>query len=395
MHPSDRFAAKMARATCPRPELVMFLALREMRRAMVRFALLMASIGLLVFLILFQQTLQNGLITSFVGAIEQQSAPVLVYSVDGRRNLQGSIITPALEEQIRGVDGVGAAGLIGQGAFSVTAAGELTSAAIIGYSDPALGAPDSMVSGRLPESTGEVVAIDSAASDGFDVGDTVTVEPGGLDLEVVGLAERIGYQASTTLFTTYATYEAAVGAANPDAGGVLPAVMALTPADGITAEELVGRVNDAVPEADALTRADAAAETPGVAQVRQSFQVIFLLYGLVIPLITGLFFLIITLQKANSLTLLRAVGVPGAALVRSLLFQVFVVMVAGIGIGIALYTPLANQRLGGIPLSFQTGAVVFWAVTLLALGVLSSLFSARRVLRIDPLEATTGAGVST
>jgi len=373
----------------------MFLALREMRRAMVRFALLMASIGLLVFLILFQQTLQNGLITSFVGAIEQQSAPVLVYSVDGRRNLQGSIITPALEEQIRGVDGVGAAGLIGQGTFSVTAAGELTSAAVIGYSDPALGAPDSMVSGRLPESTGEVVAIDSAASDGFDVGDTVTVEPGGLDLEVVGLAERIGYQASTTLFTTYATYEAAVGAANPDAGGVLPAVMALTPADGITAEELVGRVNDAVPEADALTRADAAAETPGVAQVRQSFQVIFLLYGLVIPLITGLFFLIITLQKANSLTLLRAVGVPGAALVRSLLFQVFVVMVAGIGIGIALYAPLANQRLGGIPLSFQTGAVVFWAVTLLALGVLSSLFSARRVLRIDPLEATTGAGVST
>ena len=205
----------------------MFLALREMRRAMVRFALLMASIGLLVFLILFQQTLQNGLITSFVGAIEQQSAPVLVYSVDGRRNLQGSIITPALEEQIRGVDGVGAAGLIGQGTFSVTAAGELSSAAVIGYSDPALGAPDSMVSGRLPESTGEVVAIDSAAADGFDVGDTVTVEPGGLDLKVVGLAERIGYQASTTLFTTYATYEAAVRAANPDAGGILPAVMAL------------------------------------------------------------------------------------------------------------------------------------------------------------------------
>jgi putative ABC transport system permease protein len=37
--------------------------------------------------------------------------------------------------------------------------------------------------------------------------------------------------------------------------------------------------------------------------------------------------------------------------------------------------------------------VVFWAVTLLVLGVVSSLFSARRVLRIDPLEATTGAGV--
>jgi putative ABC transport system permease protein len=252
-----------------------------------------------------------------------------------------------------------------------------------------------MVAGRLPETEGEVVAIDSAAEDGFDVGDSVTVEPGGLELAVVGLAEQIGYQASTTLFTSFDTFSAAVSSANPDATGVLPAVMALAPADGVSAQELVERVNDAVPDADALTRADAAAETPGVAQVRQSFQIIFLLYGLVIPLVTGLFFLIITLQKANSLTLLRAIGVPGSALVRSLLVQVLLVMVAGIGIGIALYTPLANQRLGGIPLSFQTGAVVFWSVTLLVLGVVSSLFSARRVLRIDPLEATTGAGVGT
>jgi putative ABC transport system permease protein len=70
-------------------------------------------------------------------------------------------------------------------------------------------------------------------------------------------------------------------------------------------------------------------------------------------------------------------------------------MVLGIAIGVALYTPLANQRLGGIPLSFQTGAVVFWSAALLVLGVLSSLFAARRVLRIDPIEATTGAGVGT
>ena len=63
----------------------MFLAFKEMSRAKVRFALLIAAIGLLVFLILFQQSLQNGLITAFVGAIRDQTAPVLVYSVDGQR----------------------------------------------------------------------------------------------------------------------------------------------------------------------------------------------------------------------------------------------------------------------------------------------------------------------
>ena len=92
----------------------MFLALREMRRAKVRFALLISAIGLLVLLILAQQAIQNGLITSFIGAIERQSAPVLVYSVDGQRTLQGSIITPPLEKTIDSVDGVAKSGRIGQ-----------------------------------------------------------------------------------------------------------------------------------------------------------------------------------------------------------------------------------------------------------------------------------------
>lgn len=99
----------------------MFLALKEMRRAKTRFGLLIGAVALLVFLILFQQTLQNGLITSFVGALRHQSAPVLVYSVDGRRNLQGSVITPDLERSIGAVDGVARAGRIGQRTLSTQA----------------------------------------------------------------------------------------------------------------------------------------------------------------------------------------------------------------------------------------------------------------------------------
>ena len=371
----------------------MFLALKEIRRAKLRFALLTGSVGLLVFLILFQQTLQSGLITSFVGAIENQSAPVLVYSVDGRVNLQGSVITPDLAAQIESVDGVAKAGHLGQGTFSVRAGGPTETVGIIGYDTEGLGSPENLVEGRRPGADGEAVALASAAGDGFDIGDTVTVEPGGYDITVVGLAEQIGLQATTTMFTTYPTFERAVTAGNPDATSAPPAVITLAPESGVSAAELVARVNDAVPSADAYTRATAAAETPGVAQVQQSFNIIFLLYGLVIPLVTGLFFLIVTLQKAGALTLLSALGVPGSRLVRALLAQVIVVLAVGILIGIVLYTPLSRQQLGGIPLSFQTGAVVFWSVLLMVLGVLSSLFAARRVLAIDPIEATHGAGV--
>jgi hemin transport system permease protein len=173
---------------------------------------------------------------------------------------------------------------------------------------------------------------------------------------------------------------------------VLPSALGVRPAPGVSAAALARRVNDVSTDADALTRDQAARKSPGVAQVRQSFQVIFLLYGLVVPLVTGLFFLIITFQKAAALTLLRAIGARSAVLVRSLLVQVLLVMAGGLALGVALYAPLSQMTLGSIELRFDGGAVAFWIVLLLVLGLLSAVVAARRVLRIDPIEATTGGG---
>lgn len=371
----------------------MFLALREMRRAWVRFALLVAAIGLLVFLILFQQGLQNGLITSFVGAIRNQSAPVLVYSVDGQRVLQGSVIIPQLEELVRGTPEVGDVGYLGQGTFTVTAGDEVADASIIGYEREGLGSPRDLTAGRLPEGAGEAVASDDDADEGFDIGDVVVVEPGGLELTVVGLAPDAQLSVTPTLFVGYDTYLEAVAARNPDGGAPLPNALAVVPADGTTPDELVTVLNGTSDDIDALTRDQAADLSPGVAQVRQSFQIIFLLYGLVVPLVTGLFFLIVTIQKAGALTLLRAIGAPASRLVSGLLVQVVVIVGLGLLIGTALYYPLTVLGATSLSLEFDLGTVGLWAVLLMALGLASALVAARRVLAIDPIRATTGAGV--
>mgnify|MGYP001811852599 CR=1 FL=1 len=369
-----------------------------MSRAKTRFGLLVAAIALLVFLILFQQSLQNGLITGFVGAIRNQNAPVLVYSVDGQRVVQGSIITPDLEAELRDVDEIGEVSRLGQGTFTgqPARADSTFDTTIIGYELGAdgegLGAPAELVDGRYP--TTELEAVASTGGDfEFAVGDTVVLQPGGFTVEIVGLADDIQLNVAPTLFTSYDTWSTAVQSVNPDAGQPLPNVMVAAPADGVSDDELVTAINAQSLEFDALTREDAAAETPGVAQVQQSFQLIFLLYGLVVPCVTGLFFLIVTFQKANSLTLLRAIGAPASRLVASLLIQVVLIIGAGLFVGTALYYPVSQAELGGLSLRYESGAVVFWTVLLLVLGVLSALVAARRVLRIDPIEATTGAGV--
>jgi putative ABC transport system permease protein len=382
----------------------MFLAFREIRRAKARFGLLVAAVALLFFLILTQQALQSGLITSFVGAIEAQSAPVLVYSVDGQRTLQGSRIPPPLEESVAAHPDVAELGRIGQGTFTVAVAsdgeappgpeevGEASDAAVIGYERAELGAPEELSSGRMPEAPGEAVGSDAD----FALGDTVQVlAPDGTasqELVVVGLARDAQLQVTATLFVAWPDYEAAARAANPDAGALLPNALGARPRDGVAPEDLARAVNEANEEAEALTRTQAAEDAPGVTQVRSSFQVIFLLFALVVPLVTGLFFLIVTFQKSRSLTLLRAIGAPAGALVRSLLVQVLVVIGGGVLVGALLYAPLTQVEVGTLDLRFDLRAVALWAALLLVLGVLSAGVAARRVLAIDPVEATTGGG---
>ncbi len=369
----------------------MFLALREMRRAKARFSMLVVAIALLLFLILVQQSLRDGLIGAFTGAIDRQSAPVLVYSVDGQRTLQASVISPRLRRTIESAGGVGQAGMIGLSTFTARiSGGARTSVALFGYQIASVGGPDRLVAGRMPKSPGEAVGSGGA----FSLGDTVRLSatPRAPALRVVGIAPDAEIQVLPTLFVSWPDYGAWVRAANPDASAVPPSAIGVSPSPGTSAQALVARIDAAAPEAEALTRADAARRTPGVEAVSASFSVIFLLFASVVPLVAGLFFMIVTLQKARSLTLLRAIGAPGTTLVRSLLLQVVIVLCAGIALGTLIWLPVSQATIGQLSLGFDAGAVLLWGALLLSLGVASALVAARRVLAIDPVEATTGGG---
>ena len=299
---------------------------------------------------------------------------MLVYSTDGQRTLQASVLTPELEAVARSADGVGAAGRIGQGTFTVTAGGDIAEASIIGYETVGLGSPGGPQRGpapaRVPARPWPAPRTPRA---GFDVGDVVTIEPAGAALTSSGSPR-------TPSSTSDRRCSSPTTATSPPSrrGTRTPARRCRTRSASPRSRAPPRRRSSASIDAtsddlDALTRDQAADDAPGVAQVRQSFQVIFLLYALVVPFVTGLFFLIITVQKAGALTLLRAIGAPGRRLVAALLVQVVIIVGLGLVVGIALYTPLTIVSATALGLRFETAAVVGWSVLLLALGLLSSL----------------------
>lgn len=371
----------------------MFLALTEMRRAKVRFGLLAGAVGLLVFLILFQQALLSGLINQFIGAIKNQSGEVLVFNEQARKNLEGSIILPPQQAAIAEVEGVEAASPLGEATFTVTAGGDELDAVLFGYVLDQPGAPTSLIEGRLVQAANEAVASEKDRDAGFDIGDVVTVEPDGAAITIVGIARDINYSVQPVLFVDFDTFEAAKRTRNPDAEQILPSAIAVKVADGSTAAQVAQRINDQVDGVEALTRQEAVDGSPGVSSVRTSFTVILGLFYLVVPLVTGLFFLIVTFQKASALTLLRAIGASARSLVWSLLVQVVIVMTIGSLVAFGLYS-VAIQGVANLGVRVEVMPAVVTSLVVLALALLTSLVAVRRVLRLDPLSATTGAGVA-
>ncbi|MEZ5273016.1 MAG: hypothetical protein R2694_12045 [Ilumatobacteraceae bacterium] len=218
------------------------------------------------------------------------------------------------------------------------------------------GAPTTLSAGRLPSAEGEAVASEKDEGDGFGVGDTVTVVgPGGtLDLTIVGVARDLNYSVASTMFASFDTFAAAKRVRNglPSGTEVLPSVLAVEVAAGADAQTGGGpQLPLRWPGVEPLTRQQAVDGSPGVSSVRTSFGVILGLFYLVVPLVTGLFFLIVTFQKASALTLLRAIGARARTLVVALLVQVVVVMALGSLVAFGLYAGalqgVKNLRTGG------------------------------------------------
>ena len=368
----------------------MRLAWAEIRRAKLRFGALTGAIALLVFLIFFQQSLSGSLLSQFTGGLEHQSASVVVYSADARRSVDGSRVTPDQMAAVSNVGGVAEMGPIGEGSFTVKLEeGETKDTTVFGYELDGPGFPTTLSSGRLPQADGEAVASAADASAGYAIGQRLTVLPGGVTLTVVGQADDTQFNVQPTLFVSWPTYEDLVRSANPDAIAVLPSLVGVEPMSGIDPGYLAASITEQVEGVEALDRATAVASLPGVASIQQSFAIILGLAFVVVILLTGFFFLIITVQKMASLTLLRAVGAGNWFLLRNLLFQVLLVIAAALVIAIPLTIfAVSAASSAAFAATADPSVLLITSASIVILGVLASVGAMRRLTKIDPAAAT-------
>ncbi len=388
----------------------MFIALRELRRSIGRFLLLTGAVALLVLLLLFFQSVAGALTLGITGGVENNSADVLVYSDRARQNPAASFLSADAAPAVARVAGVGRVAEVGRAtvgaavpvrgpsAEEATAEGEAgEDVVVVGLGDLSFGGPDRLDEGRRAETDGEAVFSGSSLSDGFEVGDVVLVE--GVELTVVGRSDDAAFDVSPTFYVPTAALAEIV---TSRAGAPVDAPiswLAVEAADGVDPADVAAEVNAlgfTGPDGagiEALERSAAAGALPGADQITQSFGILYLLLFIVVTIVTGVFFLILTVQKQRSLVLLRAVGASRWDVVKPVLAQVAIVVLGGCAVGVAAAAGLLRLAQDVFGSSLDPRTTVATVAFLFVLAILASLGAIRRVLAIDPLEATTSGTI--
>lgn len=364
----------------------MQLALSELMRAKLRFGLLAGAVGLLVFLLLFLNTLSQTLLRFFVGGIESNSAQVLVYDGAARQNLQASRLDPAALSQVRGVDGVGDAAPIGQTTVAADAGRGLTDVTLWGFVPGRPGQPGKVIEGQMP-GPGEALVDKADSENGFAVGAEIELKPTGRRVRIVGYTQDSKFAVLPTAYVTLDEYESIFRELNPMTPYVPLSAIGVDAVRGVAPTELADRINAAVPGVDALERKQAAAAVPGVESISQSFSLIVGITFIIVVLVIGFFFLILTVQKLRIFMALLAVGASVGRLAKSLLIQIAIVVGMGL-IGALLLLLLATATSSeSFPLKIEPTLVLEATSAVLVFSLLSALVSVRRINRLDPAEA--------
>jgi putative ABC transport system permease protein len=374
-----------------------FLALRELSFARGRFALMGAVVALVAVLMVLLSGLSVGLVNDGVSGLQRLPVTSLAFQHDVEESsaFSRSVISPDAVEDWAQQPGVAEAAPFGNALVNGrTDADVEIDLALFGvelgsFVDPAVH------EGARLAGEGEVVISASAADEGIDVGDTIVLEPSGMELEVVGvLADQhtfghvdIGYLSLRSWQEARAgvrpgdevpdrVYDEITAVAVKAAGGKDVDLAAGDKAAGTTSMELEESFN----------------ASPGYTAETSTLNLIQWFLYAISALVVGAFFTVLTIQRRGEIAVLRAMGASKGYLLRESLLQSIVLLAISAGVGI-----LAGVAMGAaisrtaMPFALEAGPIAGATLLLLVLGVLGAGIAVLRITRVDPLAALGGS----
>jgi hemin transport system permease protein len=362
--------------------------LKEIWRSKLKFGLLAVAVGLLFFLLIFVNTLSSNLLDGFVGAIENNTSDLLVFDADAQATIPASRLEPAQVEAVGQVAGVSRVAPISEMSTETVLGGEETDLSLWGIEVGGPGTPDALVEGRLPGS-GEALVDTSGRDAGLAVGKTFEIA--GVEIEVTGVAADATYAVTPTVYVSSETWGEVFSAMYAGAAPPPINLIGVEVTAGSALEQVATDIGS-LEGLEALLPTEAAAATPGVSSIKQSFGLITAITFVIVVIVVGFFFQILTVQKLRVFAVLEAIGTRLAALAGYILGQIGLLVGLGVLVGIAMLVGAAAATRDQFAISIDPVLVGWLGGGLLLASLASGITSIRRVVRQGVSGVASGGG---
>ncbi|GGS90467.1 ABC transporter permease [Nonomuraea spiralis] len=355
----------------------MFVALRDLRFAKGRFALMGTVVFLITLLVTMLSGLTAGLARENVSAVEGLPAAHLVFDGAEKPAFADSRITDRTWQDWRQVAG-DAVERLGVSMSRLAYGDERSTAAALFGVQPG----GALAQGRPVGAGGIVLSTALATGTGLKSGDTLQIA--GEDFTVSGIGDEASYSHTPVAWIEIGDWQRM--ARRGDAATVAT-VLALTTdaptspnaADLDAADARIGTTT--VPLSEAPAAIGSFSSENGSLQLMRGF--LFAISALVI----GAFFTVWTIQRRGDVAVLKALGASTGYLLRDALAQAVVVLLAGAAAGGLLGAGLGALAEGTVPFVLSAATTVVPVAVLVLLGAAGAALAIRKITSVDPLTA--------
>ncbi|MDU0215100.1 ABC transporter permease [Staphylococcus aureus] len=347
----------------------MFLAWNEIRRNKLKFGLIIGVLTMISYLLFLLSGLANGLINMNKEGIDKWQADAIVLNKDANQTVQQSVFNKKdIENKYKKQATLKQTGEI------VSNGHQKDNVLVFGVEKSSFLVP-SLIEGHKATKDNEVLADETLKNKGFKIGDTLSLSQSDEKLHIVGFTESAKYNASPVIFTNDAT----IAKINPRLTG--DKINAVVVRDTNWKDKKLNQ------ELEAVSINDFIENLPGYKPQNLTLNFMISFLFVISATVIGIFLYVMTLQKTSLFGILKAQGFTNGDLANVVISQTLILALFGTAFGLLLTGVTGAFLPDAVPVKFDVLTLLVFAIVLMIVSVLGSLFSILTIRKIDPLKA--------
>ncbi|HCW8777855.1 TPA: ABC transporter permease [Staphylococcus aureus] len=347
----------------------MFLAWNEIRRNKLKFGLIIGVLTMISYLLFLLSGLANGLINMNKEGIDKWQTDAIVLNKDANQTVQQSVFNKKdIENKYKKQATLKQTGEI------VSNGHQKDNVLVFGVEKSSFLVP-SLIEGHKATKDNEVLADETLKNKGFKIGDTLSLSQSDEKLHIVGFTESAKYNASPVIFTNDAT----IAKINPRLTG--DKINAVVVRDTNWKDKKLNQ------ELEAVSINDFIENLPGYKPQNLTLNFMISFLFVISATVIGIFLYVMTLQKTSLFGILKAQGFTNGYLANVVISQTLILALFGTAFGLLLTGVTGAFLPDAVPVKFDVLTLLVFAIVLMIVSVLGSLFSILTIRKIDPLKA--------